>query len=153
MVIFICWQRSETASLRPSSDALRDDHSVDPYKHHHSNSPEGNEVDRTGWVDISSSLNPQPTLVIHQNGNPESEEPPLEKSTVNPRYSESSKVNGTLNNLPGSQSGAETAGLSQFSMPSSTSLSPSRYYILPRVLHHCICAMDAKRLCLEENLI
>ncbi|XP_008782442.2 uncharacterized protein LOC103701978 [Phoenix dactylifera] len=118
--------RSEATSLRPSSDALRDDHSVDPYKHHHSNSPAGNEVDRTRWVEIGSSLNPQGTLVIHQNGIPESEEPPLQKSTVNPHYSESRKVNGTLKNFPGTQSGAETAGLSQFSMPSSTSFSPSR---------------------------
>ncbi|XP_010936740.1 uncharacterized protein [Elaeis guineensis] len=119
--------RLETASLRPSSDALRDDHFVDPYKHHHSNSPAGNEVDRTRWVDIGSSLNPQGTLVIHQNGIPESEGPPLQKSTVNPRYSESSKVNGTLKSFHGTQSGAETTGLSQLSMPSSTSLSPSRH--------------------------
>ncbi|KAL6010984.1 hypothetical protein ACLOJK_001428 [Asimina triloba] len=82
--------------------------------------------ERTRWADQNSSLDPRGTLVIHQNLLPKTEDPVLENHVDSQHYNKS-KVDGTLKGLPGGQTGVDNAGISQFSSPSSRSISPSRY--------------------------
>lgn len=117
----------EGTPLRPSSDVLRDEHTMGPHKNHLSILQVGNEADRNRWMDNGSSGNAQRTLVIHQNGMPQGDDPSLRSSTGNQQFSDSSKVNGNVKIISGPQTGVDTAGLSQFSSPSSRSLSPSRH--------------------------
>ncbi|XP_064935386.1 uncharacterized protein LOC135587674 isoform X1 [Musa acuminata AAA Group] len=116
--------RLEVTSSRPSEIPTNDD--VEAYKTHHSNSSAGTQVDRNRWVDNRSSLNPQGMLVIHQNGVARREESSVKTSTINQHYFEGNKVNGDLKKFPGTQSGGDSAGPSQYSTPSSRSLSPNR---------------------------
>lgn len=118
------FQRLEVTSSRPSEIPTNDD--VEAYKTHHSNSSAGTQVDRNRWVDNRSSLNPQGMLVIHQNGVARREESAVKTSTINQHYFEGNKVNGDLKKFPGTQSGGDSAGPSQYSTPSSRSLSPNR---------------------------
>ncbi|URE34382.1 hypothetical protein MUK42_06219 [Musa troglodytarum] len=114
----------EATSSRPS-EIPTNDH-VEAYKTHYSNSSAGTQVDRNRWVDNRSSLNPQGMVVIHQNGVARREESSVKTSTINQHYFESNKVNGDFKKFPGTQSGGDSAGPSQYSTPSSRSLSPSR---------------------------
>ncbi|WOK93497.1 hypothetical protein Cni_G02195 [Canna indica] len=123
--------RLDAISLRPS-DLSTNDH-MEAYKTHHSNSSAGNEADKSRWVENNlsynphSSYNPQGMLVIHQNGVAGREGPFLETGTTNQHFYENNKANGDLKKNPGIQSGLDSAGPSQYSTPSSRSLSPSRH--------------------------
>ncbi|KAJ6800003.1 uncharacterized protein M6B38_287050 [Iris pallida] len=119
--------KSESTSIRSSSEATREAHTKIPYKANVSNVPAGVEKGRTSWMDHNSSINPQGTLVIHANGMAEMDNPSLQNSRVDQQYSESIKVNGSSKVPPGSQTGVDGAGASQHSTPSSRSLSPSRH--------------------------
>ncbi|XP_074569729.1 uncharacterized protein LOC141826386 isoform X3 [Curcuma longa] len=102
--------RSEIKSLR-SSEISANDH-LDAYKTSYSNSSAGHEAERR-WVENHSPLNPQGMLVLHQNGVAGREERHGESGTASQQYLEN-KVKGDLRKIP-----------SQYSIPSSQSLSPS----------------------------
>jgi len=121
-------QKLETMSRRPSADVMRDAHAMGAYRVHISNIPGGNEAESIGWMENNSSMNPQGSLVIHQNGTPEIDNSVLQTSTGNQHYSESTKMNGSLKVSPGVQTGVDGGGVSQLSTPSSRSLSPIRYF-------------------------
>lgn len=73
----------------------------------------------------SSSVNPQSTLIHHQNGSFESREP-LTQESLKQKYLDSPQANGALKRSLGDQTAVDSGGPSQFSTPSSRSLSPNR---------------------------
>ncbi|XP_042383840.1 uncharacterized protein LOC121975963 isoform X2 [Zingiber officinale] len=114
--------RLEVKSLRPE---IPTNDQVDAYKISNSNSPAGHEAERR-WIENHSPLNPQ-AMVLHQNGVVGREETHLESVTANQHTYGSNKVNGDLRKFPGVHSALGSAGPSQYSTPSSRSLSPSRH--------------------------
>ncbi|XP_042450705.1 uncharacterized protein LOC122035366 isoform X3 [Zingiber officinale] len=114
--------RSEIKSLR-SSEMSANDH-LDAYKTSYSNSSVEHEAERR-WVENHSPLNPQDMLVLHQNGVAGREEHHGESGTASQQYFEN-KVKGDLRKIPGVNS-SYCASSSQYSIPSSQSLSPSRH--------------------------
>ncbi|KAG6511590.1 hypothetical protein ZIOFF_029663 [Zingiber officinale] len=115
-------KRLEVKSLRPE---IPTNDQVDAYKISNSNSPAGHEAERR-WIENHSPLNPQ-AMVLHQNGVVGREETHLESVTANQHTYGSNKVNGDLRKFPGVHSALGSAGPSQYSTPSSRSLSPSRH--------------------------
>ncbi|XP_042418052.1 uncharacterized protein LOC122006565 isoform X1 [Zingiber officinale] len=115
--------RSEVKSLRPE---VPTNDQVDSYKTSYSNYSAGHEAERR-WLENHSPLNPQAMLVLHQNGVAGTEESNLDSGTVNQHTYGGNKVNDDLKKFPGVHSGLDSAGPSQYSTPSSRSLSPSRH--------------------------
>jgi len=74
---------------------------------------------------FSSSLNPQSTLIHRQNGSFESREP-LTQESLKQKYLDSPQANGAFKRSLGEQTAVDSGGPSQFSTPSSRSLSPNR---------------------------
>lgn len=60
----------------------------------------------------------------------------LQTHAENQYHSENNKVNGVLKALPSGQAGVDNVGLSQFSSPSSRSLSPSTYVNILDLKHY-----------------
>ncbi|XP_066314051.1 uncharacterized protein [Miscanthus floridulus] len=75
---------------------------------------------------FSSSLNPQSTLIHRQNGSFESREP-LTQESLKQKYLDSPQANGAFKRSLGEQTAVDSGGPSQFSTPSSRSLSPNRH--------------------------
>lgn len=73
----------------------------------------------------SSSVNPQSTLIHRQNGSFESREP-LTQESLKQKYLDSPQSNGAFKRSLGEQNAVDSGGPSQFSTPSSQSLSPNR---------------------------
>ncbi|KAG6468900.1 hypothetical protein ZIOFF_073595 [Zingiber officinale] len=122
LISFVLVPRSEIKSLR-SSEMSANDH-LDAYKTSYSNSSVEHEAERR-WVENHSPLNPQDMLVLHQNGVAGREEHHGESGTASQQYFEN-KVKGDLRKIPGVNS-SYCASSSQYSIPSSQSLSPSRH--------------------------
>ncbi|XP_066305953.1 uncharacterized protein [Miscanthus floridulus] len=74
----------------------------------------------------SSSVNPQSTLILRQNGSFESREP-LTQESLKQKYLDSPQANGAFKRSLGEQTAVDSGGPSQFSTPSSRSLSPNRH--------------------------
>lgn len=117
----------ESVSRRDSADDLRDEQSIGTYKAHTTNFSVGNEADKVKLMDNGSSLNSDDTSVVPSDVIRGSDGPSLQTNSINHQYSEAIKVNGNLKISVGLQSGLDSAGHSQFSTPSSRSLSPSRH--------------------------
>ncbi|CAK9183645.1 unnamed protein product [Ilex paraguariensis] len=83
-----------------------------------------NETDVIRRTDNTSAHDPSNTIVL-QKEMQNAEDPTMQ--TRAERRSESSKINGTLKVVPGGQAALDNVGFSQFSPPSTTSFSPSRY--------------------------
>lgn len=117
---------------------MRDVHSKGPYETHISKIPGGNESEKVRWMETNPSMDRHDTLLIHQNGTTDLDNPVLGTSTENQPYAESTRVNGSLKVSIGTQFGVDNAGVSQLSTPSSTSHSPTRYFlILIKLSNHC----------------
>ncbi|PKA56732.1 hypothetical protein AXF42_Ash012862 [Apostasia shenzhenica] len=110
----------ESINTMTSIDDLRDEPQALNY-------PVGNDTDKVKRVDHGSSINSHGTLIIPTNGTHESDGASLQPITQNQSYTDSIKVNGNLKVSAGLQSGVDSAGHSQFSTPSSRSISPSRH--------------------------
>lgn len=74
----------------------------------------------------SSSVNPQSTLIHPQNGCCESREHLIDESSKQ-KYLDSPQANGAFKRSLGEQTAVDSGGPSQFSTPSSRSLSPNRH--------------------------
>lgn len=103
------------------------------YEAHAINFSAGNEADKVKLMDHGSSTNPD-GLIISRDGILGSDGPFLESNLRNHQYSEGIKVNGNIKVSAGLQSGPDSAGHSQFSTPSSRSISPSRSLLLITLL-------------------
>ncbi|CAL4977323.1 unnamed protein product [Urochloa decumbens] len=84
-----------------------------------------NKMDGSKSLDNGSSTNPQTTSFYPQNGNFESGEH-LTQENMKQKYLDSPQVNGAFKRLLGEQTAVDNGGPSQFSTPSSRSLSPNR---------------------------
>eukprot|EP00268_Persea_americana_P049952 TRINITY_DN539_c0_g1_i1.p1 TRINITY_DN539_c0_g1~~TRINITY_DN539_c0_g1_i1.p1 ORF type:complete len:462 (+),score=108.00 TRINITY_DN539_c0_g1_i1:281-1666(+) len=84
------------------------------------------EEDKIRWAE-NRSLDPHGAVVSHQAVMSNTGNSSLQTRVESHYHSENNKVNGILKALPSGQAGLDNAGLSQFSSPSSRSLSPSRY--------------------------
>lgn len=80
-------------------------------------------------MDNFSAHDPSGTPGLRKDRMQISDDPRMRTRGQGGHSSETSKINGTLEALPGSQAvaAAETAGFSQLSSPSTTSFSPNRY--------------------------
>ncbi|OEL25808.1 hypothetical protein BAE44_0013172 [Dichanthelium oligosanthes] len=76
--------------------------------------------------DNGTSINPQSTSIHHQNGSFESGEHLIQES-MKQKYLDSSQANGAFKRSSREQNAVDNGGLSQFSTPSSRSLSPNRH--------------------------
>ncbi|WVZ71919.1 hypothetical protein U9M48_020448 [Paspalum notatum var. saurae] len=85
-----------------------------------------NKIDGSKALDNGSLVNPQSTSIHHQNGSFESREPLIQES-LKQKYLDSPQANGAFKRSPGEQTAVESGGPSQFSTPSSRSLSPNRH--------------------------
>ncbi|KAG0536963.1 hypothetical protein BDA96_03G107200 [Sorghum bicolor] len=74
----------------------------------------------------NSSVNPQSSLIHRQNGSFESREP-LTQESLKQKYIDSPQANGAFKRSLGEQTAVDSGGPSQFSTPSSRSLSPNRH--------------------------
>ncbi|XP_050237101.1 uncharacterized protein LOC126686868 isoform X2 [Mercurialis annua] len=97
-----------------------------PYKVRQSASSVGDLEDKVTSISTTAAVDPPSSLVLHQDSRYNNEDPSIKSRMES--HSISSKINGTLKVLPGSQTPVDTAGFSQFSSPSTTSLSPRRYH-------------------------
>ncbi|CAO2161827.1 unnamed protein product [Urochloa humidicola] len=85
-----------------------------------------NKIDGSKSLDNGSSTNPQTTSFYPQNGNFGSGEH-LTQESMKEKYLDSSQVNGAFKRSLGDQTAVDNGGPSQFSTPSSRSLSPNRH--------------------------
>ncbi|XP_062191403.1 uncharacterized protein LOC133895251 isoform X2 [Phragmites australis] len=85
-----------------------------------------NKMDGSKSFDNSSSTNPQSTSILHQNGSFASGEP-LMKESMKQKYLDSAQANGAFTRSSREHTAMENGGPSQFSTPSSRSLSPTRH--------------------------
>lgn len=106
-------------------DTSRDEHTQGPFRPHQSLYSVGSQEDRFRWKDDSHMADQKGTLVIH-NLMQKREDSTSHNHAENMHYMENNE-NGTLKVYPGRQAGGDNAGVSQFSSPSSRSISPSRY--------------------------
>ncbi|KAF0898952.1 hypothetical protein E2562_012650 [Oryza meyeriana var. granulata] len=74
----------------------------------------------------TSSQNSRTTSILQQNGAMESGEPSMQQ-TMRQKYLDSAQSNGASKRSSGEQPALDSAGISQFSTPSSRSVSPTRY--------------------------
>jgi hypothetical protein len=79
-------------------------------------------------VDTGSSSNPQSTSVLHQNGTSGSGGEPQMHERMDHKYPDSGQANGAFRRSSGEPAAVDNGGRShsQFSTPSSRSLSPTR---------------------------
>lgn len=120
------WQISyDSADRLPHLDASRDEHIQGPFRTHQSIYSVGSQEDRYRWKDDSRVVDQKGTLVVHQNLMQKREDSASQNHEENMHYMENN-VNGTLNVYPGGHAGGDNTGVSQFSSPSSRSISPSR---------------------------
>lgn len=120
-------QRSE-ATNQTSSGGLDQDRAVEPYR----NSVGNNTSEDPRLLSNSSSLpSSQATLPSHQNGASERGEQTLHDA-MRHKYLDGDQSSGMSRKPSGEQIAAEAGVRSQFSTPSSRSLSPTRY------LHHVL---------------
>ncbi|CAA6665574.1 unnamed protein product [Spirodela intermedia] len=117
-------------SVRSSSGATRDNHLQESSMTNLSSLPFGNGDDRMRWMDNGSSSKQQGkqqgTIIIDHNRTDSHEDPFLQINVVK-HYLSDNKANGNTKIFPGSQTGVDNAVASQFSSPSSRSISPSRH--------------------------
>ncbi|PIA40522.1 hypothetical protein AQUCO_02500318v1 [Aquilegia coerulea] len=106
-------------------DASRDEHIHGPS--HQTYSAAGSQEDRFRWRDGTPLVDRRGTLVVHQNVTHKNVDPSIRNREENQNYSENNNVNGPLKVFPGRQAGVDNTGVSQFSSPSSRSISPRRY--------------------------
>ncbi|RLN21923.1 uncharacterized protein C2845_PM07G04180 [Panicum miliaceum] len=85
-----------------------------------------NKMDGSKSFDNASSINPQITSIYPQNGSFESREHLIQES-MKQKYVDSPQANGAPKRSLGEQTPADNGGPSQFSTPSSRSLSPNRH--------------------------
>ncbi|CAL4957652.1 unnamed protein product [Urochloa decumbens] len=85
-----------------------------------------NKMDGSKSLDNGSSTNPQTISFYPQNGNFGSGEH-LTQESMKQKYLDSPQVNGTFKRSLGEQTSVDNGGPSQFSTPSSRSLSPNRH--------------------------
>ncbi|KAG0502604.1 hypothetical protein HPP92_002676 [Vanilla planifolia] len=117
----------ESLNRRASLDDLRDEPSMGSYEVHAANLSAQNVADKVKLMDHGSSMNSDGTLIVPRTGSPENGRPSLQPNARNHQYSDGIKVNGSLKVSAGLQNGPDSAGHSQFSTPSSRSISPSRH--------------------------
>ncbi|KAF9604158.1 hypothetical protein IFM89_003282 [Coptis chinensis] len=108
-------------------DALRDGHIHGPFGARQPFSMVEGQEDRFRWKDETPLVDRKGTLVVHENVMQKNEDPSLHTRAERPHYSENSNVNGLLKVLPSGHAGVDNGGVSQFSSPSSRSISPNRY--------------------------
>ncbi|KAI0491746.1 hypothetical protein KFK09_026006 [Dendrobium nobile] len=116
----------ESVTRGASADDLIDEPSLGIYEAHATNYSVGNEADKVKLMNHGPSTNSD-GLVIPRDGIRGSDGPFLRPNSRNHQYSEGIKVNGNLKVSAGLQGGPDSAGQSQFSTPSSRSISPSRH--------------------------
>lgn len=117
----------ESVTRRDSADDLGDEPFLGSYEAHATKFSVGNEADNVKLMDHGSSINSNGTSVVPSDGVRRSDGPSLQTNLLNHQYSDYIKANGNLKISAGLQSGPESAGHSQFSSPSSRSISPSRH--------------------------
>ncbi|XP_010230339.1 uncharacterized protein LOC100836432 isoform X2 [Brachypodium distachyon] len=88
--------------------------------------PVTNKMDDSKFFD-STSANPRSTSIPHQNGILESGGEPLRHERMKHKYLDSGQAYGAFKRSSGEPAAVENGGPSQFSTPSSRSLSPTRY--------------------------
>ncbi|CAM0879390.1 unnamed protein product [Alopecurus aequalis] len=87
-----------------------------------------NKMDGSKSFDSNSSTNPQSTSVLHQNGTLGSGgEPQMHLERLKQNYHDSGHANGAFRRSSGEPAAMDNGGPSQFSTPSSHSLSPARH--------------------------
>ncbi|KAM7518006.1 hypothetical protein LguiB_016968 [Lonicera macranthoides] len=126
------YKSDDSRARSPHSVEHREDHVVGPQKAHQSvSSSLENRTDEVRRVDNFSAHDPSGTPGLRKDLIQNSDDPRMQTRGQGGHSSETSKTNGTLEALPGSQAvaAAETAGFSQLSSPSTTSFSPSSYQI------------------------
>lgn len=85
-----------------------------------------NKINGSNPLDNGSLLNPQSTSIHHQNASFETREPLIHES-LKQKYLDSPKANGASKRSLGEHTAIDSGGPSQFSTPSSRSLSPNRH--------------------------
>ncbi|KAM0857903.1 hypothetical protein ACQ4PT_048148 [Festuca glaucescens] len=83
-----------------------------------------NKMDGSKFSDCASSTNPQGTSILHQNGISGSGGEPQMHDQINQNYPDSGQANGAFRRSSGEPAAVDNGGPSQFSTPSSRSLSP-----------------------------
>ncbi|KAM0927417.1 hypothetical protein ACQ4PT_002863 [Festuca glaucescens] len=86
-----------------------------------------NKMDGSKFSDCASSTNPQGTSILHQNGISGSGGEPQMHERMNHKYPDSGQANGAFRRSSGEPAAVDNGGRSQFSTPSSRSLSPTRH--------------------------
>jgi len=110
----IWFQREDATSQSSSSGVGQERNSV------------ANKMDGTKSFENGSSINPQITSIYPQNGSFGSREH-LIQETMKQKYVDSPQANGAFKRSLGEQTPVDNGGPSQFSTPSSRSLSPNRH--------------------------
>lgn len=122
------WQKvDESIAQRSHSIDQWNERVHGPYEPHQSVPSVGDLEDRVKSMGITPAVQPSGMLVLHQDLKLNMEDPAIKSRVEN--HSVSSKINGTLKVLSGGQATIDSAGLSQLSSPSTTSFSPSRYFV------------------------
>ncbi|KAK1661443.1 hypothetical protein QYE76_049602 [Lolium multiflorum] len=86
-----------------------------------------NKMDGSNFSDRASSTNPQGASILRQNGMSGSGGEPQMHDRTNQNYPDSGQANGAFRRSSGELAAADSGGPSQFSTPSSRSLSPTRH--------------------------
>lgn len=121
------WQKvEESGAQRPRADDPWFERVQGSYEAHQRVPPVGSQEDRNRSAVNTSGLDPSGRLVLHQESLKPNADAPLQSNVET--QSSSSKINGTMKELPGSQQPADNAGFSHLSSPSTTSFSPGRYF-------------------------
>ncbi|KAJ4973346.1 hypothetical protein NE237_006520 [Protea cynaroides] len=118
------YESDDSRALRPHPSGLNG-HIQGPFRPHQSVPSIGNQEDRVRWMDNSTYLDPHGTLVVHQNTVQKNEDHAVQTQSDGQQYSEGSKANGNSKLLSGAQGAGDSAGSSQFSVPSSIPFSPT----------------------------
>jgi hypothetical protein len=84
------------------------------------------KMDGSKFIDSASSMNPQSTSVLHQNGNFGSGGEPQAHELRKHHYADNGQANGAFRRSSGEPAAVDNGGTSQFSTPSSRSVSPAR---------------------------
>ncbi|XP_038721653.1 uncharacterized protein LOC120013785 isoform X2 [Tripterygium wilfordii] len=121
------YKLDESMAQRVRSDYPKDERVRGPYEVYQSVHSAGNQEDGLKSVGNTPTVDPSGTLVIQQDLKPSREDSLIESHVGN--NSESSQMNGTFKALTGGRTAVDNTGVYQFSSPSTTSFSPSRYQI------------------------
>nr|XP_011469942.1 PREDICTED: uncharacterized protein LOC101294305 isoform X2 [Fragaria vesca subsp. vesca] len=115
----------ESGAQRPRADDPWFERVQGSYEAHQPVPPVGSQEDRNRSAVNTSGLDPSGRLVLHQESLKPNADAPLQSNAET--QSSSSKINGTMKELPGSQQPVDNAGFSHLSSPSTTSFSPGRF--------------------------